>query len=125
MTVGDTSAVPENAAAFSVATPDGAVLPVYAFGGPAHAPGLLFGHANGLAAGSYAPWLHELAGALRIFAFDARGHGGSRWPGGAVEAVFSPRRLPRRFGRGAAAAPARGGGAPPPSCGASPATAPP
>src|SRR5260370_39984514 len=102
MTVSDTSAVPENAAAFSVATPDGAVLPVYAFGGPAHAPGLLFGHANGLAAGSYAPWLRELARALRIFAFDARGHGGSRWPVRALEAVFARRPLPPPLARGRA-----------------------
>jgi pimeloyl-ACP methyl ester carboxylesterase len=76
-------------AAFTVATPDGAVLPVYAFGGPAGAPALLFGHANGLAANSYAPWLHELAATLRVFAFDARGHGGSRWPPGALETVFA------------------------------------
>ena len=112
MTVGDTSAVPENAAAFSVATPDGAVLPVYAFGGPAHAPGLLFGHANGLAAGSYAPWLRELAGALRIFAFDARGHGGSRWPVGAFEAVFAVDRFADDLARVAAAVAARLDGAP-------------
>src|SRR5258707_9933634 len=113
MTVGDTSAVPENAATFSVATPDGAVLPVYAFGGPAHAPGLLFGHANGLAAGSYAPWLHELAGALRIFAFDARGHGGSRWPVGALEAGIARHPFPDGFAPGAAARPPPPGRAPP------------
>jgi pimeloyl-ACP methyl ester carboxylesterase len=80
---------PGSAAAFVVATPDGAALPVYAFGGPAQAPALLFGHANGLAAGSYAPWLDELAGTLRVFAFDARGHGASRWPKGAIETVFA------------------------------------
>jgi pimeloyl-ACP methyl ester carboxylesterase len=80
---------PGSAAAFVVATPDGAALPVYAFGGPAQAPALLFGHANGLAAGSYAPWLDELAGTLRVFAFDARGHGASRWPKGALETVFA------------------------------------
>ncbi|HWG78673.1 MAG TPA: alpha/beta hydrolase [Stellaceae bacterium] len=76
-------------AAFMVATPDGAALPVYAFGGPAQAPAVLFGHANGLAAGSYAPWLKELAGTLRVFAFDARGHGGARWPAGALDTVFA------------------------------------
>jgi pimeloyl-ACP methyl ester carboxylesterase len=79
----------DHAAAFTVVAPDGAVLPVYALGGPAAAPGLLFGHANGLAAGSYAPWLRELARTLRVFAFDARGHGASVWPTGAFETVFA------------------------------------
>jgi pimeloyl-ACP methyl ester carboxylesterase len=73
---------------FAVTTPDGAVLPVYALGGPAEAPGLLVGHANGLAAGSYGPWLLELASELRVFAFDARGHGGSCWPPGPLDEVF-------------------------------------
>ena len=85
--------MPGSGVAFVVATPDGAALPVYAFGGPAHAPALLFGHANGLAAGSYAPWLRELAGTLRVFAFDARGHGGARWPAGPLETVFAVDRL--------------------------------
>jgi len=105
------SAVPGSAEAFAVATPDGAVLPVYALGGPANAPGLLFGHANGLAAGSYAPWLRTLAGALRVFAFDARGHGGSRWPAGALETVFAVDRLADDLALVAAAISARLGGA--------------
>src|SRR5579883_874418 len=71
-----------------IETADGAILPVYALGGPAGAPGLLFGHANGLAAGSYEPWLRELAGTARVFAFDARGHGGARWPEGPLEQIF-------------------------------------
>jgi len=103
--------VPGSDEAFAVATPDGAVLPVYALGGPADAPGLLFGHANGLAAGSYAPWLRELAGALRVFAFDARGHGGSRWPTGALGAVFAVDRFADDLALVAAAIAARLGGA--------------
>jgi pimeloyl-ACP methyl ester carboxylesterase len=71
-----------------VTTSDGAVLPVYRWRGPDGAPALLVAHANGLAAGSYGPWLAELAALLDVFAFDARGHGGSRWPEGALEAVF-------------------------------------
>jgi pimeloyl-ACP methyl ester carboxylesterase len=77
-----------DADAFAVPTPDGAVLPVYALGGPASAPGLLFGHANGLAAGSYEPWLRELSRHARVFAFDARGHGGAHWPEGPLDRVF-------------------------------------
>lgn len=73
---------------FTVTTPDGAVLPVYALGGPEGTPGVLVGHANGLAAGSYGPWLRELAAELRVFAFDARGHGGSSWPPGPLDEVF-------------------------------------
>src|SRR6185437_6595169 len=45
--------------------------------------------ANGMAAGSYGPWLRRLAARARVYAFDARGHGGSRWPEGPVEQVFS------------------------------------
>ena len=60
---------------------------------PKGAPALLFGHANGLAAGSYEPWLRLLARRLWIFAFDARGHGGSRWPEGALEEVFADDRM--------------------------------
>jgi pimeloyl-ACP methyl ester carboxylesterase len=103
---------PGSAAAFMVGTPDGAALPVYAFGGPPGAPALLFGHANGLAAGSYAPWLGELAGRLRVFAFDARGHGGSRWPEGALETVFAVDRFADDLALVAAAIAARLQGAP-------------
>ena len=103
---------PGSAAAFMVATPDGAALPVYAFGGPAAAPAVLFGHANGLAAGSYAPWLGKVAGRLRVFAFDARGHGGSRWPEGALETVFAVDRFADDLALVAAAIAARIQGAP-------------
>ena len=78
---------------FTVALPDGAVLPVYELAGPASAPALLFGHANGMAAGSYGPFLARLAARARIFAFDARGHGGSIWPGGPLEQVFAVDRM--------------------------------
>ena len=78
---------------FEVETSDGARLPVYEAGGIRDAPGLLVGHANGLAAGSYAPWLRDLTRDFRVFAFDARGHGGSSWPEGPLETVFAIDRL--------------------------------
>ena len=78
---------------FEVETSDGARLPVYEAGGSRDAPALLVGHANGLAAGSYGPWLHDLARHFRVFAFDARGHGGSTWPDGPLETVFAIDRL--------------------------------
>jgi pimeloyl-ACP methyl ester carboxylesterase len=78
---------------FEVEASDGARLPVYEAGGAARAPALLVGHANGLAAGSYGPWLRSLARDFRVFAFDARGHGGSTWPEGPLETVFSVDRL--------------------------------
>jgi pimeloyl-ACP methyl ester carboxylesterase len=96
---------------FALTTPDGAVLPVYSLGGPARAPGLLVGHANGLAAGSYGPWLMELASALRVFAFDARGHGGSSWPPGPLDEVFHVDRFADDLSLVAAAVRARLGGA--------------
>lgn len=73
---------------FLVTARDGAVLPVYGWRGPAGAPALLVAHANGFAAGSYAPWLTLLARDLAVFAFDARGHGRSTWPEGALDTVF-------------------------------------
>jgi pimeloyl-ACP methyl ester carboxylesterase len=78
---------------FTVACPDGAVLPVYALDGRASGPALLFGHANGLSSGSYAPWLKELAKSARVFAYDARGNGGSAWPRGPLDQVFHVDRL--------------------------------
>ncbi len=73
---------------FAVTASDGSVLPVYGWRGPAGAPALLVAHANGFAAGSYAPWLALLARDLAVFAFDARGHGRSSWPEGALDEVF-------------------------------------
>src|SRR2546430_16643117 len=78
---------------FEVTVSDGARLPIYEAGGAQSAPALLVGHANGLAAGSYGPWLRDLARDFRVFAFDARGHGGSAWPGRPLEVVFSGDRL--------------------------------
>ncbi len=40
-------------------------------------PVVLFGHACGFAAGSYLPLLRRLTAIADVFAFDARGHGGS------------------------------------------------
>ena len=85
--------LPEAVDCFWVESSDGARLPVYEAGGAAGAPALLVGHANGLAAGSYAPWLRDLARDFRVFAWDARGHGGSSWPEGPLETVFSVDRL--------------------------------
>ncbi|HUK00423.1 MAG TPA: alpha/beta hydrolase [Stellaceae bacterium] len=82
-----------SAAVIEAAMPDGAVLPVYRMAGPAGAPPLLFGHANGMAAGSYEPWLRMLAERTEVFAFDARGHGGSIWPEGAIATVFAVDRI--------------------------------
>jgi pimeloyl-ACP methyl ester carboxylesterase len=76
-----------------VALPDGVRLPLYAFGGPQDAPVLLFAHANGLAAQCYTPWLEILAARLRVFAFDARGHGLSEVPNGPVETRFAIDRM--------------------------------
>ena len=96
---------------FTLATPDGAVLPVYGLGGPAGAPGLLVAHANGLAAGSYGPWLAELAADFRVFAFDARGHGSARWPEGPLDEVFHVDRFADDLALVAAAVAGRLGGA--------------
>ncbi len=102
-----------DADAFAVATPDGALLPIYALGGgPGGAPGLLFGHANGLAAGSYEPWLRELAREVRVFAFDARGHGGAHWPEGPLDRVFHVDRFADDLALVAAAVAIRLDGAP-------------
>lgn len=74
---------------FVVVTPDGARLPVYELRPQGAAVGaLLLGHANGLPAGSYGPWLKSLARDVHVFAYDARGHGGARWPDGPLDRVF-------------------------------------
>jgi pimeloyl-ACP methyl ester carboxylesterase len=99
--------LPEAVDCFWVESSDGARLPVYEAGGAAGAPALLVGHANGLAAGSYAPWLRDLARDFRVFAWDARGHGGSSWPDGPLETVFSVDRLADDLAEIAAAVRAR------------------
>jgi pimeloyl-ACP methyl ester carboxylesterase len=98
------------AATFPVATADGATVPVYALGGPRGAPALLVGHANGLAAGSYGPWLAALAADLDVFAYDARGHGGAAWPDGPLDEVFHVDRFADELARVAASVAARLGG---------------
>jgi pimeloyl-ACP methyl ester carboxylesterase len=56
---------------------NGATLALYRIKSEATGPVLLVGHATGMAAGSYLPLLKTLAENLRVYAFDARGHGGS------------------------------------------------
>ena len=87
-----------------VARPDGARLPIYAIGIRPHAPGLLVGRANGFSAELYEPWLYELAQRFCVIAWDARGHGGSSWPEGPLEDVFSVDRLADDLAAGTAAA---------------------
>jgi pimeloyl-ACP methyl ester carboxylesterase len=60
-----------------IATPAGRSLTLYRLHGARKGPTLLFGHANGFAAGSYATILKGLAQSCDVFAFDAAGHGGS------------------------------------------------
>ncbi len=69
-----------------VATPAGRKLALYRLHGPRKGPVLLFGHANGFAAGCYATILKGLAQSCDVFAFDAAGHGGSDSTIGNVEA---------------------------------------
>ena len=97
---------------FSVIAADGAVLPVHAWRGPKAAPAVLVAHANGLAALSYAPWLADLAADLAVFAYDARGHGASSWPGGPLAEVFHVDRFADDLALVAAAVAARLGGRP-------------
>jgi len=105
------------AEAFTVSARDGARLPVYALGGPPRAPTVLFAHANGFAAGSYEPWLRALARDLRVFAYDARGHGGALWPEGPLDVVFHVDRFADDLAEVADACLARLGGAPLHYCG--------
>ncbi len=64
-----------------VAADDGLELSLYRLReGKAGAPALLWGHANGFPAGGYAPMLRLLASRFRVYAYDARGHGGSGLP---------------------------------------------
>ncbi len=49
-------------------------------GSRTHGPVVLWGHCGGFAAGCYLPLLEQLAADAEVFAFDARGHGGSQAP---------------------------------------------
>ncbi len=72
---------------------DGNALSVYRLRvAPAAGPVVLFGHAGGLAAGCYVPLFERLAAAAEVYAFDARGHGGSAAPelGRAENTPYSP-----------------------------------
>jgi pimeloyl-ACP methyl ester carboxylesterase len=63
-------------------------------------PVLLWGHCGSAAAGSYLPLLADLARDFDVFAFDARGHGGSDAPlPRAVAAGETPLYHPDRFAR--------------------------
>lgn len=62
---------------------DGVRLTLHHRGGPAGAPPLLWGHANGFATACYAPLLDLLARDFDVWAWDARGQGLSAMPAGA------------------------------------------
>ncbi len=80
----------EKAEANTVLRPNGVRLKIYRLVGPVQdGPALLFGHANGTAAGSYIHLLEELARRVTVFAFDARGHGGSSAPVTNIAADYS------------------------------------
>ncbi|HEV2547919.1 MAG TPA: alpha/beta hydrolase [Stellaceae bacterium] len=102
----------EAAEAIAVTAPDGAQLPLYSLAGPVDAPSVLVAHANGFAAGSYAPWLRMLAATMRVFAYDARGHGGASWPAGPLDAVFHVDRFADELAAVAATVASRLDGAP-------------
>ena len=74
-------------------TSDGAILPIYELIGCRDGPPILFAHGCGFSAGSCLPFLSHLAEHARVFAYDARGHGGAYWPDGPAAAVFSPARF--------------------------------
>lgn len=63
-----------------VPSDDGLTLNLYRLAGGHDRPAVLFGHACGFAAGSYLPLLTRLTTFADVFAFDARGHGGSDAP---------------------------------------------
>jgi pimeloyl-ACP methyl ester carboxylesterase len=86
---------------FAVAGDAGLTLRLYRLRAGRHdAPALLWGHCGSAAAGSYLPLLADLARDFDVFAFDARGHGGSDAPlPGAVAAHETPLYHPDRFAR--------------------------
>jgi pimeloyl-ACP methyl ester carboxylesterase len=76
------SSLPATAAErFDVPVEDGVTIAAYELHeGSANTPVLVWGHANGFGAGSYLPFLRRLTTHFRIFAYDARGQGGSSTP---------------------------------------------
>jgi pimeloyl-ACP methyl ester carboxylesterase len=74
-------------------------------------PVIIFGHACGFAAGAYLPLFQRLTGDAEIFAFDARGHGGSDAPLADLS-IYTPDYFARDLARLGAAVAARAGGRP-------------
>ena len=76
------SSLPATAAErFDLPVEDGVTIAAYELReGSANMPVLIWGHANGFGAGSYLPFLQQLATRFRVFAYDARGQGGSSAP---------------------------------------------
>lgn len=69
---------------------DGTDLRVYGWkSNTGRRPAVIWGHANGFAAGAYAPLLADLARRHDIFAADLRGHGGSADPGPDYDAAMT------------------------------------
>lgn len=64
---------------FTLALPGGPVRAAE-WPGPADAPTLVFAHATGMCLDVYGELLAALAERVRVVAFDARGHGGTRLP---------------------------------------------
>ncbi len=88
------SVAPATAEVFAVSGADGLPLAAYAWrGNRGGRPVLLWGHANGFAAGAYAPLLDDLALDFDIFAADLRAHGGSADPGGDYDRAMTADRL--------------------------------
>ena len=66
---------------FDVPVEDGVTIAVYELHkGMTNTPVLIWGHANGFGAGSYLPFLQRITTRFRVFAYDARGQGGSSTP---------------------------------------------
>lgn len=82
------------AASWAVPGADGLPLRVYRWrGATGRRPAVLWGHANGFAAGAYAPLLDELARSVDVYAADLRAHGGSADPGGDYDRALTADRL--------------------------------
>lgn len=95
---------PERAESFAVEGDGGLTLRLYRLrGGQRHGKLLLWGHCGSAAAGSYMPLLGDLARDFDVFAFDARGHGGSDAPPPVALPGETPLYHPDRFARDVAA----------------------